>query len=126
MSFSRINAGVFQLMRSIRKKPRLNQDCNKCIMSLSTGVRYGCWGKKPRRSVRIDRMDSVPSGPIFKTLKTSSRGDSAAAWSAAAVYAWWICLYLVLLPYFDSEVDEQNDPESGDHRQEGIGGSDVP
>ncbi|WFE26614.1 DUF4209 domain-containing protein [Solwaraspora sp. WMMD791] len=58
-------------------------------------------------------------GPNLRNDLAHGLLNDPQSWSAAAIYAWWICLYLVLLPYFSSEADIQKNLGPREHTQEG-------
>jgi hypothetical protein len=77
----------------------------------------------PNLTLELRALLCEQLGPNLRNDLAHGLLNDPQSWSAAAVYAWWLCLYLVLLPYFHSEADEQNDLEPAERRQEGNEGS---
>lgn len=61
-------------------------------------------------------------GPNLRNELAHGLLTDAQAWGAAAVYAWWLCLRLVLLPYLQAATvtsSEPTDPaDSGQDQQQ--------
>ncbi len=86
MSFSRISAEVCQLMRSRRRKPRLNQERNRCRRSTSSASKFFPFPDASSRCSRIVTSVSVPPGAVLMRRMSSCRGASTAAERAARVF----------------------------------------
>ena len=84
MIFSSTIAGVDQSMRRSTRKPRLNQDENRCTKSWSTGDRSSRCTSASIRSSRIETSAAVPPGARLSRRKSSWRRGSAARCSSAA------------------------------------------
>ena len=85
MIFSSTIAGVDQSIRRSTRKPRLNQDENRCTKSSSTARRSSRW---PSTSISCSRMRTsaaVPPGARLSRRNSSCRRGSEAACTSAAV-----------------------------------------
>ena len=66
MIFSKVAALVSQVIFSNLKKPGLNHDLNKCLMSSSKFFSSVLIGKNLIKSSRIETKNGVPFGAMFK------------------------------------------------------------
>jgi len=77
----------------------------------------------PNLTLELRALLCEQLGPNLRNDLAHGLLNDPQSWSAAAVYAWWLCLYLVLLPYFHPEIDEHNGQQSAGHRQDENEGS---
>ena len=82
MIFSKISAGLDQLIGRKTKNPLLNQEVNKCFRSIPTGASSGLSLISASRSFRIPTKRSVAPSGWFNLLMSSCRFGSLAVENA--------------------------------------------